>query len=1212
MSAIAGARSSDRSPFWLLVATILGGILLGQGNATSDKLEPGAKPPETSKAAAAQSDQASESRADGEKRVYAPYYAFLGVPATLAGENQTIDVGRQPPTGLIDAKIGRLEFLIVTVADPVDTHLSYRFDLQIETLHRVCAAGGYVIDRFYLPWDKENDQESGAEKHDGGRHRDKPGLLLYRKQSSPEPPSDKTDLLAVYLVGETPTSGIQFGAFHVAVGQIAGFLRERPGRSSARHEDEVMISGPTFSGAADSLARAIRDARDNHPDVGFRVITGEATSVNDARFLELAGAAPDSGPNAGRVHLYATVASNAELTHALIEYAEGGNRASKPIRIAWLTESGTGFGASAVNGIRAAAHFRDRRSSSDAEIVNFQFPVNIARVRAAYQEERRKLQAAQPALGPDRYRVPIPLNDDGPVRDLPPMQTPNLTAPSAELVIGQILATIRNEGFEYVGISASDIRDPVFLTELIKEQVPDAQILLVTTDLLHLHSEYRATMHGALVASPYSLCPEDQDWCFPFEGRQGKVVLANQNLYGLYNSVVFLRGLQQGDYEFAARGSDALADGSQDDESEADGAQADDGSTADNAHVDDGRRANSNSWLVVQRGWSQLGAKPLAYGMPLAGVDRLNAAFGPPIWISMIGTTGVWPLRCAPAKKVENDTFPSLIRVKVDWRHWIEPSDDKPLRAPKFDPRIAVSSEFLMGFWAFLALVYVGGALGLGSSKWAGPFTFKEPGEGRFEQYLCPRRVFRMMITLALLVVMALDAALAAIPVWFREYALDGASLGMPAILSVVGGLAVAGLLVLLALDLFCFLAHDVWVLGGKWAGLVLALLAVFSVGLVLAMQRFLVTAVELVAMPWSFERQAATLFFFINWSDVFNGISLFLPAQLLAAAMIFLAYGMLLQFDLLGGDNRVPCPATLSRGRSDPTEQTVRRLLYPLVTRLCARKSIVLTVGALGVCGSWLISLYAQSDFSEPLGDFVCAIFIVACAFWGVRFVKTLDICHTFVADLHDLLKGLVSTERERFAVEEWKTTLGRLGPPRKFPLRVFWDHRPKWKLRGREDDLKRAYERLSGTDESGRDERAMTTQRAEELYAQHVELYVRQVLYHLMVLVTGLVIAGGTLFLAAQCFPFNTEPLLQLTTTIMLVAVAVLIVWYYTQLDRDSLVSVLDGSEPFEVEWNWSMLRTTMLPLALGLFSLISQSFPEMWVWLRGVLEPLAHSTG
>jgi hypothetical protein len=255
------------------------------------------------------------------------------------------------------------------------------------------------------------------------------------------------------------------------------------------------------------------------------------------------------------------------------------------------------------------------------------------------------------------------------------------------------------------------------------------------------------------------------------------------------------------------------------------------------------------------------------------------------------------------------------------------------------------------------------------------------------------------------------------------------------------------------------------------------------------------------------------------------------------------------------------------------------------------------------------LISLYTSSDFSEPLGDFVCAIFIAACAFWGVRFVKTLDICHTFVTDLHDLLKGLTSSERERFAVADWKATLERLSPPRKFPLRVFWEHRPKWKLKGREDELEKAYKRLLGHE---RDEHAMTTERAEELYAQHVELYVRQVLYHLMFLVTGLVIAGGVLFLAAQCFPFNTEPLLQLTTTIMLVAVAVLIVWYYTQLDRDSLVSVLDGSEPFEVEWNWSMLRTTLLPLALGFFSLISQSFPEMWVWLRGVLEPLAHSTG
>src|SRR6185503_12177128 len=117
----------------------------------------------------------------------------------------------------------------------------------------------------------------------------------------------------------------------------------------------------------------------------------------------------------------------------------------------------------------------------------------------------------------------------------------------------QILTTIRNEGIKYVGISFSDPRDPIFLAELIKEQCPDAQIMLVTSDLLHLHSEYRPILHGTLVSSTHPLHPEVQDLCFPFgeeqNGTSRSAVLSSQSNFGLYNAVLFLRGLERGQYE---------------------------------------------------------------------------------------------------------------------------------------------------------------------------------------------------------------------------------------------------------------------------------------------------------------------------------------------------------------------------------------------------------------------------------------------------------------------------------------------------------------------------------------------------------------------------------------------------------------------------------------------------------------------------------------
>jgi len=1156
---------------------MIGGFALGQSGGTNN--EPAApesnqpleqRVPETDRASGGIPASAEAAR---YHRLNAPYYEFLGIDRR---DSKVAGVRPKLPPQKVRGSVAWAEFLIVTVADPIDTHLSYRFDQQIETLHRVFAAEGYVIDRFYLPWEKGDGQDL---------HRTEPGLLLYRNQPrdpNREGSKDKTGLLAVYLVGETPTGGIQSGAFRFAVHHINEIGRQAPARPGAESKNEFMVSGPTFSGAADSLARAIRDCRQKAgtgraggpAQPAFRVITGSAISVNRNRFLRLAGGGDG-------VSIHATVASNEQLSGALIEYVTQYATRSKPVRIAWLTESGTGYGLASTSSPDKQT-VKSRRNRA-VEIINFQFPVNIARVRAAYQEERRRLQSTQLPLGPDQYRVPIPFNEDQPAFDLPPMQTPTLTAPSAELMIGQILTTIRDEGIEYVAISASDIRDPVFLTELIKEQSPDAQVLLITSDLLHLHSEYRATMRGTLVAGTYSLCPEDQDWCFPFQGRRQKVVLSNQSLYGLFNAVVFLRGLQRGDLKL------------------------------------DGTKKPT---LKLTRPWRELGAKPLAYGMPLQEVDRSTNLFEPPVWISMIGSAGIRPLACMTPPR-EDDFGLNALRLEVALRQWssheAEGASASEVPRPSFDPRIAPSSKLLMWFWVCLGLVYLGSALGFFASPWARPLAFKRQNEDKLtRKYLWPRRCFRAMTTLALLVATTLAGAVAFIPFWLGEVRLDWLNRAMMVLLCGSAAITASGLVGMLFLDVFRFVFNDAWVLAGKKLcyapdskqGRRRESLVVFLAGLA-------VLAIAVLGILSASASDVSLLLFFLTWSDIWNGISLFLPVQLLAGAIVLLSHGMLLQMDMLsGGDpnrgvNLVPRPVwPPKKDLSDPETKkvVVRQILYPIATRLRRGKSIVLHISALIICSSWLVSLFLRTDFTEPFSGWLCFVFILGCGYWGVRFVKTLEICHALARELRGILKTV--EPRERYTLARWREIVGRLGPARRIGLRMFWQYRPHWNLK--RGELSQAYGRLITSQRRRGVDDPQTVQYMEEFFAMHVELYIRQMFVHLVALVTGLVVTGGLLFLTAQCFPFNSEPLMQLSTTLMLVALAILILWYYMQFDRDELLSVFDGTEPDQVEWNWSLIRTTAPAVALGLVGLLSQAFPEMWTWLRGILQPLAHSTG
>src|SRR6185437_14978593 len=96
-------------------------------------------------------------------------------------------------------------------------------------------------------------------------------------------------------------------------------------------------------------------------------------------------------------------------------------------------------------------------------------------------------------------------------------------------------------------------------------------------------------------------------------------------------------------------------------------------------------------------------------------------------------------------------------------------------------------------------------------------------------------------------------------------------------------------------------------------------------------------------------------------------------------------------------------------------------------------------------------------------------------------------------------------------------------------------------WNLK--RGELSQAYGRLITSQRRRGVDDPQTVQCMEEFFAMHVELYIRQMFVHLVALVTGLVVTGGLLFLTAQCFPFNSEPLMQLSTTLMLVALAILI---------------------------------------------------------------------
>jgi hypothetical protein len=89
---------------------------------------------------------------------------------------------------------------------------------------------------------------------------------------------------------------------------------------------------------------------------------------------------------------------------------------------------------------------------------------------------------------------------------------PAVSGASEELALAGILSASAREGFTYVGLFATDVRDKLFLAERIKKYAPGVTLFTLESDLLYAHPDYNAALEGTLVVSTYPLFTPNQQW----------------------------------------------------------------------------------------------------------------------------------------------------------------------------------------------------------------------------------------------------------------------------------------------------------------------------------------------------------------------------------------------------------------------------------------------------------------------------------------------------------------------------------------------------------------------------------------------------------------------------------------------------------------------------------------------------------------------------
>ncbi len=401
---------------------------------------------------------------------------------------------------------GNTRFLIATIPDPDATHLALYFDRNMESLLWATSDADYSFERYWLPWSIEPPkdlfllQDQDCKRKDSETRHKLPGLLVFHDNKS----SDKS--LFLFLVGETPTSGINKDAWDNAVRYVSAM-------ESVRGKKNIDVVGPNFSGSFAPLGADLLHLP-NAGNYHFRFVSGMATN----------GAAIEAFGK--QIHNYGDYESvierddrAADLFRRFVDKTW-----PAPKAIAVLTEAATTYGLT-LNNLG----------------MSIRYPREISRLRNSYQET----SAAAPQAGKDPLVAPgvrLSLKDAGSDTDLltekdsVPAFSRLQSPASQQAVLSSLSQTLRREKVDLGGIVATDILDGLFLSRYLRTVSPDTRVFTLDSDLLFLPQSDPTASIGLLSITNYPLLGGDRHRTGTSSAPRNLTRFASRYAQGTYNA----------------------------------------------------------------------------------------------------------------------------------------------------------------------------------------------------------------------------------------------------------------------------------------------------------------------------------------------------------------------------------------------------------------------------------------------------------------------------------------------------------------------------------------------------------------------------------------------------------------------------------------------------------------------------------------------------
>jgi hypothetical protein len=424
----------------------------------------------------------------------------------------------------------KLDVVIVSLPDPISSHLDWSFDAQLESVRRAFERDGYLVDRFWLPWRQPLDSAAvslaTADALPGARV---PGVILFRKSSGLA-----ADLRLVYVIGEVPTLGVHKPALREALNERARLLAQMK-----RPDTVIRIVGPAFSGSSRSMRLAIDAWRDSsHNTTPIRIVTGGASDFGNLAML--------TGPG---LSFTSTVHTSARLLDAALSLLVDKLEIKKS-EVAFLIEGSTQYGA----GAQREKDSTDMQQGGDTinAPLSVSFPLSISSLRAQYARHPQDQLSAGNSEGAAKAAPRLPLDTREPASlTESPRNLSQLTPSATEIMFLQLERMLLSHRIRAVAILATDIRDQLFLASELRKRLPDLQLAFIGSNSLLLRGEYAEALVGSFVISTYPLFTENQFWDLTRSDNERFAFMGDES-EGVFNALLHQLGADSAMAEYVS------------------------------------------------------------------------------------------------------------------------------------------------------------------------------------------------------------------------------------------------------------------------------------------------------------------------------------------------------------------------------------------------------------------------------------------------------------------------------------------------------------------------------------------------------------------------------------------------------------------------------------------------------------------------------------